>query len=146
MNILSNLKPAPGSKHKRKIIGRGGVHGRSSTRGGKGQTARSGDGSMNGFAGGQTPLVRLIPKRGFTNIFKKRYSIVNLETLERCFSEGETITPELLLEKGLIKDIKFPVKILADGGLTKKFVVKAHKFSENAVKKIKAVGGEISKI
>lgn len=142
MNILSQLKPARGSKHKRKVVGRGGVHGRSSTRGGKGQTARSGDASMGGFEGGQTPLARLIPKRGFRNIFRKEYSEVNVGLLEDIFESGATIDLEALFQKGVV-DKKLPVKILGSGNLTKKFHVKADKFSKSAAEKIKAAGGTV---
>ncbi len=141
MSLLSALKPAYGSKHKRKVVGRGGVHGRSSTRGGKGQTARSGDSSMNGFAGGQTPLARSIPKRGFNNIFRKEYSPVNVGELENLFDNGATVTTDELKKKGAVKR-NLPVKILGGGELKKQLKVKADGFSKSAAEKIKAAGGE----
>jgi len=142
MNVLSNLKPAHGSKHKRKVIGRGGAHGRSSTRGGKGQTARSGDASMKGFGGGQTPLVRLIPKRGFKNIFRKAHAIVNVGVLDNIFDENAEITPGHLIEKGVVKK-SLPVKLLGGGEVRKKFVIRVHEFSASAAEKIKSAGGTI---
>ncbi len=145
MSLLSQLKPANGSKHKRKVVGRGGVHGRSSTRGGKGQTARSGDASMNGFEGGQTPLVRLIPKRGFVNIFTKDYSLVNVGTLEALFENGAKIDRGALVQKGVIRN-GLPLKVLGGGNLTKKFDVRAEKFSKEAARKIKSAGGNVEEI
>ncbi|ERM91006.1 MAG: 50S ribosomal protein L15 [Caldanaerobacter subterraneus] len=141
---LHDLKPAEGSTKKKKRVGRGigSGHGKTSGRGHKGQNARSGGGVRPGFEGGQMPLTRRIPKRGFTNIFKKEYAIVNVGTLEERFEDGAEITPEVLIEKGIIKDVKDGVKILGDGELTKKFTVKAHKFSQSAVEKIQAVGGK----
>lgn len=141
---LHDLKPAEGSTKKKKRVGRGigSGHGKTSGRGHKGQNARSGGGVRPGFEGGQMPLTRRIPKRGFTNIFKKEYSIVNVGTLEERFEDGAEITPEVLIEKGIIKDVKDGVKILGDGELTKKLTVKAHKFSQSAVEKIQAVGGK----
>jgi len=141
---LHDLKPAEGSTKKRKRVGRGigSGHGKTSGRGHKGQKARSGGGVRPGFEGGQMPLTRRIPKRGFTNIFKKEYAIVNVGTLEERFEDRTEITPEVLIDNGIIKDIKDGVKILGDGELTKKFTVKAHKFSKSALKKIQAVGGK----
>jgi large subunit ribosomal protein L15 len=141
---LHDLKPAEGSTKKRKRVGRGigSGHGKTSGRGHKGQNARSGGGVRPGFEGGQMPLTRRIPKRGFTNVFKKEYVIVNVGTLEERFEEGTEITPEVLIDNGIIKDIKDGVKILGDGELTKKFTVKAHKFSKSALEKIQAVGGK----
>ncbi|AAM25417.1 large subunit ribosomal protein L15 [Caldanaerobacter subterraneus subsp. tengcongensis MB4] len=141
---LHDLKPAEGSTKKKKRVGRGigSGHGKTSGRGHKGQNARSGGGVRPGFEGGQMPLTRRIPKRGFTNIFKKEYAIVNVGTLEERFEDGAEITPEVLIEKGIIKDVKDGVKILGDGELTKKLTVKAHKFSQSAVEKIQAVGGK----
>jgi large subunit ribosomal protein L15 len=142
---LSTLKPASGATHRRKIVGRGGCHGRSSTRGGKGQTARSGDKSMNGFEGGQTPLVRLIPKSGFVPLPKVKTEIVSVGLLEKHFSSGETVDKKALFVKGLIKNENSRVKILGDGKISKKLTVSADGFSESAVKKITASGGEIKK-
>lgn len=140
---LHDLKPAEGARRDRKRVGRGigsGL-GKTSGRGHKGQKARSGGGVRPGFEGGQMPLTRRLPKRGFTNIFKKEYAIVNLDALNK-FEDGSTITPELLIETGIIKSIKDGVKILGDGELNKKFTIQAHKFSKNAIEKIQAVGGK----
>ena len=146
---LDLLYPAYGSKHRKKLLGRGrGTgHGGSSTRGGKGQTARSGEKERPGFEGGQMPLLRRIPKRGFSNSrFCEEYSIVNLGTLEKEFNSDTEINPEILYQRKLIKTNKLPVKILSDGTLTKKFTIKAHAFSKNAIKKIESVGGTVIKI
>ena len=141
---LHDLKPAEGARRERKRVGRGigSGHGKTSGRGQKGQKARSGGGVRPGFEGGQMPLIRRLPKRGFTNIFKKEYAIVNVGTLEERFEDGTVITPEVLIESGIIKDVKDGVKILGDGDLSKKFTVKAHKFSQSAIEKIQAVGGK----
>ncbi|ADD03189.1 ribosomal protein L15 [Thermoanaerobacter italicus Ab9] len=141
---LHDLKPAEGARREKKRVGRGigSGHGKTSCRGQKGQKARSGGGVRPGFEGGQMPLTRRLPKRGFTNIFKKEYAIVNVGTLEERFEEGAVITPEVLIESGIIKDVKDGVKILGDGDLNKKFTVKAHKFSQSTIEKIQAVGGK----
>jgi large subunit ribosomal protein L15 len=144
MISLSNLKPQHGARHRRKIIGRGegSGHGGSATRGGKGQTARSGDGKMTGFEGGQMPLVRRIPKRGFSNKrFRVEYAVVNLVSLEKHFDTGTEVSLKELKEKGLVKK-RLPVKILGTGGLTKSLTVKVDAFSESAIAKIKAAGGK----
>ncbi|MBI4838594.1 MAG: 50S ribosomal protein L15 [Nitrospirae bacterium] len=138
---LSDLSPAPGSTKKPKRVGRGigSGHGKTSCKGHKGQKARTGSGKGAGFEGGQMPLQRRLPKRGFTNIFKKQHSIVNLKSLSGL---SETvITPEILLEKGLIKNIKDGVKILGDGELKGALTVKAHYFSASAKEKITSAGG-----
>ncbi|MBI5195434.1 MAG: 50S ribosomal protein L15 [Nitrospirae bacterium] len=138
---LSDLSPVPGSTKKPKRVGRGigSGHGKTSCKGHKGQKARTGTGKGAGFEGGQMPLQRRLPKRGFTNIFKKQYSIVNLKSLSGL---SETvITPEILLEKGLIKNIKDGVKILGDGELKGALTVKAHFFSVSAKEKITGAGG-----
>lgn len=140
---LHDLKPAEGARKERKRVGRGigsGL-GKTSGRGHKGQKARSGGNVRPGFEGGQMPLTRRLPKRGFTNIFKKEYAIVNLSLLDK-FEEGTVVTPELLIEKGVIKKIKDGVKILGSGDLSKKLTVKAHKFSKSAINKIESVGGK----
>ncbi len=141
---LHNLKPAPGSRHRKKIVGRGegSGHGGQATRGGKGQTARSGDGKMTGFEGGQMPLVRRIPKRGFTNRFRLEYETVNVERLNGSFDAGAEITPDALKEKNLVKDTS-RIKILGDGEIKKAFTVKAHAFSKSASEKITASGGKV---
>ncbi|MBO8157486.1 MAG: 50S ribosomal protein L15 [Bacillaceae bacterium] len=140
---LHELKPAEGSRKKRNRVGRGMAsgNGKTSGRGHKGQKARSGGGVRPGFEGGQTPLFQRLPKRGFTNINRKEYAIVNLETLNR-FEEGTEITPELLLETGVISKLKSGVKILGNGKLEKKLTVKAHKFSASAKEAIEAAGGK----
>jgi large subunit ribosomal protein L15 len=138
---LSDLSPAPGSTKKPKRVGRGigSGHGKTSCKGHKGQKARTGSGKGAGFEGGQMPLQRRLPKRGFTNIFKKQHSIVNLKSLSGL---SETvITPEILLEKGLIKNIKDGVKILGAGELKSALTVKAHFFSASAKEKIISAGG-----
>ncbi|CAM3497482.1 50S ribosomal protein L15 [Hydrogenibacillus schlegelii] len=141
---LHELKPAPGSKRKRKRVGRGtsSGHGKTSGRGHKGQKARSGGGVRPGFEGGQNPLVRRVPKRGFSNApFKKEYAIVNVESLNR-FPDGAVVTPEDLLQARIIRDLKDGVKILGDGELTVRLTVRAHKFSKSAVEKIERLGGK----
>ncbi len=140
---LHNLKPSPGSKKNRKRVGRGSGSGQGTTagRGMNGQNSRSGGGTKPGFEGGQMPLYRRIPKRGFTNIFKKEYAIVNLETLNQ-FDDNEEVTVELLLDNKIIKKELDGVKILGNGELNKKLTVKAHKFSKTAKEKIEAVGGK----
>lgn len=139
---LHELKPAEGSNKKRKRVGRGiaSGHGKTSGRGHKGQNARSGGGVRPGFEGGQNPIYRRLPKRGFHNPNRKEYAIVNVSTLSR-FDEGTEVTPELLKQLGIIKNLKDGLKILGDGELTTKLHVKAHKFSKSAQEKITAVGG-----
>ncbi len=143
---LSDLSPIPGSKKKNKRVGRGSGsgHGKTSCRGHKGQKSRSGGGTRIGFEGGQMPLHRRLPKRGFTNIFRKQYGIVNLAALDRL-SDSE-VTPEVLIEKGLIKDIKDGIKVLGDGEIKKPLTVKAHAFSSSAKEKIIKAGGKIEVI
>lgn len=138
------LKPAPGARHRRKRVGRGigSGHGRYSERGIKGQNARSGGGVRPGFEGGQWPLYRRVPKRGFTNArFKREYAEVNLDQLARAFQPGEVVTPEALEERGLVRKMRDGVKVLAHGELDKPLVVRAHAFSRAAVAKIEAAGG-----
>jgi large subunit ribosomal protein L15 len=144
---LHELKPAPGSMKRRKIVGRGRGSGRGTTagRGGKGQTARTGSSIPAWFEGGQMPLIRRLPKRGFTNIFKKEYAIINIETLER-FEPGQEVTPELLVSQGLIRARNDGVKVLGAGALTKALTVYAHKFSQSASAKIEAAGGKVQVI
>ncbi|PDO11327.1 MAG: 50S ribosomal protein L15 [Candidatus Reconcilbacillus cellulovorans] len=140
---LHELKSAPGARHARKRLGRGigsGL-GKTSGKGHKGQNARSGGGVRPGFEGGQTPLYRRLPERGFVNIFKKEYSIVNVSELNR-FSDGAEVTPDVLIEAGLVKNVKDGVKILGEGELNVRLTVKAHKFSRSAVEKIEAAGGK----
>lgn len=138
---LNELKPAAGSRSKRLRKGRGlsSGHGFTSGRGTKGQKARGK--TRLGFEGGQMPLYRQIPKRGFTNINRKEYAIVNLTSLNK-FDDGTEVTPELLMESGLVKNAKSGIKILGSGKLEKKLTVKAHKFSASAVSAIEAAGGK----
>jgi large subunit ribosomal protein L15 len=140
---LHELRPAEGSTKDRKRRGRGQASGQGKTggRGHKGQGARAGGGVRPGFEGGQMPLYRRLPKRGFNNPFKKVWAIVNIDELNR-FEDGMTITPELLLESGVISKIVDGVKILGDGELLKKVTVQAHKFSQSAIEKIEAAGGK----
>ena len=138
---LNELKPAAGSRFKRLRKGRGlsSGHGFTSGRGTKGQKAHGK--TRLGFEGGQMPLYRQMPKRGFSKINRKEYAIVNLTTLNR-FDDGAEVTPAVLLENGVIKNVKSGVKILGNGKLTKKLTVKANKFSASAVKAIEAAGGK----
>lgn len=140
---LNDLRPAKGAKRDRRRVGRGPGSGRGKTagRGHKGQKSRSGYSRRFGFEGGQMPLVRRIPKRGFNNRFRIEYQVVNLRDLERVFGEGETVSPEHLIGKGLIGSGAEPVKILAAGELTKKLTVQAHRFSASAKAAIEKAGG-----
>ncbi|MEN6392072.1 MAG: 50S ribosomal protein L15 [Syntrophomonas sp.] len=144
---LEELKSPPGANKRVKRVGRGtgSGHGKTSTRGHKGQKARSGGGVRPGFEGGQMPLQRRLPKRGFTNIFKKEYAIVNVQDLN-IFLDNTEVTPELLQESGLINKYKDGIKILGNGELEKKLVVKAHKVSRQAEEKITARGGKVEVI
>ncbi|MGC9373342.1 MAG: 50S ribosomal protein L15 [Thermovirgaceae bacterium] len=142
---LHELRPAQGSTKKRKRIGqgKGSGLGKTSGKGHKGQNARSGGGVKPGFEGGQMPLSRRIPKRGFNNArFAKKWQIVNLSSLESFFEAGSEIGPKELHKRGLIRTLREPVKILADGDLTKTLTVRAHAFSGQAAAKIKAAGGK----
>ncbi|NLN15380.1 MAG: 50S ribosomal protein L15 [Tissierellia bacterium] len=147
---LHELRPNEGGGSKaRKRVGRGigsGL-GKTSGRGHKGQNARSGGGVRPGFEGGQLPLFRRLPKRGFTNIFAKEYAIINIEDLN-VFEDDTVVTPELLFEAGLVKKGKAVdgIKVLGNGEITKKLTVKAHKFSKSATEKIEAVGGKVEVI
>ncbi|MDM8533334.1 50S ribosomal protein L15 [Clostridiaceae bacterium HSG29] len=140
---LHELSPAEGSTKKRKRVGRGPGSGLRKTagRGENGQNSRSGGGTRPGFEGGQTPLFKRLGKVGFTNKFRKNYSILNVQALE-AYDDGDVITPELLLEEGMIKKLNDGVKILGDGELTKKITVKANKFSKSAIQIIEAAGGK----
>ncbi len=141
---LHNLKPAAGSTHRRKRVGRGmgSGHGKTSTRGHKGNKAR---GQINpNFEGGQTPLHRRLPQiRGFKPVNKKHYALVNIDKLEEIFVDGSVITPEGLIASGVLRDIHDGLKILGNGEVTKKFTVHAHKFSATAEEKLKAAGGTL---
>ncbi|HHY71870.1 MAG TPA: 50S ribosomal protein L15 [Bacillus bacterium] len=140
---LHELKPAEGSRKERNRVGRGMAsgNGKTSGRGHKGQGSRSGGGVRPGFEGGQMPLFQRLPKRGFTNINRKEYAIVNLETLNR-FENGTEVTPELLLETGVVSKLNAGVKVLGNGKLEKNLTVKAHKFSSSAKEAIEAAGGK----
>lgn len=144
---LHELEPATGSRKERNRVGRGIAtgNGKTSGRGQKGQKSRSGGGVRPGFEGGQNPLFRRLPKRGFTNINRKEYAIVNLDALNR-FEEGTEVTPALLVETGVVGNEKAGIKILGNGTLDKKLTVKAHKFSASAKAAIENVGGNIEVI
>lgn len=140
---LNELSPAPGSRRSRNRVGRGIATGNGKTcgRGHKGQNARSGGGVRPGFEGGQNPLYRRLPKRGFTNPTRKEYAIVNITDLNR-FSAGTEVTPKLLLQQGMLKKLLHGVKVLGNGDLSVKLTVKANKFSQSAIEKIEAAGGK----
>ena len=145
---LNNLKPAAGSTHKKKRVGRGPGSGLGKTagRGNKGQKSRSGYSSKVGFEGGQMPLQRRLPKRGFTNIFKKQWIEVTLATLESGFEAGDEITPETMHERGVIAKGKRDIVVLGTGELTKALTVSAHRFTAGARRKIEAAGGTVNVI
>jgi large subunit ribosomal protein L15 len=145
---LSNLRPAIGSTKNRKRIGRGAGSGtgKTSGKGHKGQNARSGGGAKPGFEGGQMPLQRRLPKRGFTPLDKKVYALVNLRDLQNLFEAGSVVDLEALGKAGLVNKIQDGIKILADGDLDKALTVKAHKFSKAAQQKIEAAGGKVEVI
>ena len=139
---LHELKPSEGSRKTRNRVGRGigSGNGKTAGKGHKGQNARSGGGVRPGFEGGQMPLFQRLPKRGFTNINRKEYAVVNLDKLNG-FAEGTEVTPELLLETGVISKLNAGVKILGNGKLEKKLTVKANKFSASAKEAVEAAGG-----
>jgi large subunit ribosomal protein L15 len=141
---LNSLSPAEGSTKNRKRIGRGvgSGHGKTSTKGHKGQKARSGGSIKAGFEGGQMPMQRRLPKRGFTPLTRKIYSIINIEQLE-CFENGTSLSLEDFVKHGLVKNLSDGVKILSNGELTKSLTVKAHKFSSAAKDRIIAAGGSV---
>ena len=143
---LNNLRPSEGSTHKKKRVGRGPGSGLGKTagRGNKGQKSRSGYSSKVGFEGGQMPLQRRLPKRGFTNIFKKQWIEVTLATLDRSFEAGEGVTPELMHERGVIAKGKRDVVVLGTGELTKALTVSAHRFTKSAREKIERAGGTVN--
>ena len=145
---LGNLVAPEGSRKERIRRGRGigsGL-GKTAGRGGKGQTARAGKGRPRGFEGGQSPLVRRLPKFGFNSPNKVYFDVININALESHFQSGETVTLEQLVEKGLIKSTKAMVKILGEGNLTKKLTVKAHSFSKSAIQKINQAVGQTEEI
>ncbi len=140
---LSNLRPAEGSKFPRKRVGRGpgSGNGKTAGRGYKGAQSRSGYKQKRGFEGGQMPLHRRVPKRGFNNIFRIEYVVVNLDSIAARFEAGAVVTPEALRECGLVSDRRSPIKVLARGDVAKALTVHAHKFSGKAAEKIAAAGG-----
>ncbi len=144
---LHELKSAEGSRKRRKRVGRGSSSGtgKTSGRGQKGQKARNTPGPYSWFEGGQTPLFQRLPKRGFTNKNRKEYTVINLDNLN-LFDEGTEVTPELLLESGVVRKIKTGVKVLAKGSVDRKLTVKAHKFSQAAQEAIEAAGGSVEVI
>src|ERR687895_2683112 len=145
---LNNLRPAKGSTHKKKRVGRGpgSGHGKTAGRGEKGQKSRSGYSSKLGFEGGQMPLHRRLPKRGFTNVFKKRWLEVSIAALDQHFQADEEVTPELLHERGIIKKAKYDVVVLGNGELSKALRISAHRFTRSAREKIERAGGAASVI
>jgi large subunit ribosomal protein L15 len=144
---LHQLKPAPGSRKKPMRVGRGPGSGKGKTcgRGEKGQKSRTGYSSKRGFEGGQMPLHRRLPKRGFTNIFRKHYRTLNVERLN-CFQAGTEVTPAVLQDAGLLQKGVLDVKILGNGELKVSLNVKAHKFTKSAIQKIEAAGGKAEEI
>ena len=145
---LSNLKPPKGAKHAKKRIGRGqgSGNGKTAGRGHKGAKSRSGFKFKRGFEGGQMPLHRRVPKRGFHNPFRVEYDVVNLDTLAARFEPGSVVTPELLRERGLVAGGARPVKVLARGDVDRALTIRAHKFSGKAAEKIAAAGGSAETI
>ena len=141
---LHEIKPAQGATRAQKRVGRGtgSGHGKTSTRGHKGQWARSGGGVRPGFEGGQMPLQRRVPKRGFVNIFGKEFSIVNVSALDQSFEDGAVVDIDALIEKGLVKKVLDGVKILGNGEISKKLTVQVNAYSEAAKQKIEAAGGK----
>ncbi len=151
-DILSNLKPAAGSRKRRKRIGRGqgSGHGGTSTRGHKGAGSRSGSGTRAWFEGGQMPLVRRVPKRGFHSPFRVEFQVVNVQSLEKLSAEGKIqngiVNPEVLVKLGLVKKATEPIKVLGNGELKAKLDVTAHAFSTSAAQKIETAGGKVQTI
>jgi large subunit ribosomal protein L15 len=145
---LSNLRPPKGAKHARKRVGRGpgSGHGKTASRGSKGAKSRSGFRFKRGFEGGQMPLHRRVPKRGFTNIFRVEYAVVNLDTLAEVFEAGSAVTPELLRERGLVRQARAPIKVLGRGEISKALTVRAHRFSGSAAEKIEKAGGSVERL
>jgi large subunit ribosomal protein L15 len=140
---IGTIQSPRGARKRRKRIGfgMGSGHGKTATRGSKGQKSRSGSRIRPGFEGGQMPLQRRLPKRGFTNIFKKRYAIVNLRDLAGL-SAGETVNPEVLIQRGIIRELDDGLKVLGDGELTSPLKISAHHFSKSALEKIAKAGGK----
>jgi large subunit ribosomal protein L15 len=140
---LNNLRPPRGAKHPKKRVGRGpgSGHGKTASRGHKGAQSRSGFRFKRGFEGGQMPLHRRVPKRGFHNPFRVEYAVVNLDVLAEVFDAGSAVTPDLLRQRGLVRETGALIKVLGRGDITKKLTIQAHKFSGSAAKKIEAAGG-----
>ena len=140
---LNNLRPPKGAKHAKRRVGRGpgSGHGKTASRGHKGAKSRSGHRFKRGFEGGQMPLHRRVPKRGFHNPFRIEYAVVNLDTLAEVFEAGSSVTPDLLRERGLVRKAQSKIKVLGRGDISKKLTVQAHKFSGKAAEKIAAAGG-----
>src|SRR5712691_4248015 len=145
---LNNLHPAKGSTHRKKRLGRGPGTGLGKTagRGEKGQKSRSGYSSKIGFEGGQMPLHRRLPKRGFTNIFKKQWIEISLEALEKHFTADDEVTPEVMHKRGLIKKAKHDIVVLGNGDIKKALKVSAHRFTKSAREKIEKAGGAVTVI
>jgi large subunit ribosomal protein L15 len=145
---LNNLHPAKGSTHKKKRVGRGpgSGKGKTSTRGEKGQKSRSGYSMKIGFEGGQMPLHRRLPKRGFTNIFKRRWIEVSLAALDKQFGVDDEVTPELMHARGIIKKAKHDIVVLGNGDISKSLKVSAHRFTKSAREKIEKAGGAVTVI
>jgi len=144
---LHEIRPKIKKKDKKRVgRGPGSGHGKTSGRGQKGQKARTGFELRPDFEGGQMPLTRRIPKRGFVNEFGKEYQIVNLEAIDRKFEKDEIVDPEILKERGLINKLSVPVKILGEGDLSKPLTIRAHKFSKQAIEKIKKIGAQFELI
>jgi large subunit ribosomal protein L15 len=145
---LNNLHPAPGSTHKKKRLGRGPGSGlgKTSGKGHKGQKSRSGYSSRPGFEGGQMPLQRRLPKRGFTNIFKKQWIEISLGKIEENFNAGDEVTPQILHDRGLIKKAKHDLVILGNGDISKSLKISAHRFTKTAKEKIEKAGGSATEI
>ncbi|TAK11604.1 MAG: 50S ribosomal protein L15 [Acidobacteria bacterium] len=140
---LNNLRPPKGAKHKKRRVGRGpgSGHGKTASRGNKGAKSRSGFRFKRGFEGGQMPLHRRVPKRGFHNPFRTEYAVVNLDTLGEVFDAGSDVTPDVLRERGLVREKRALIKVLGRGEISKKLTVRAHKFSGSAAEKITKAGG-----
>jgi large subunit ribosomal protein L15 len=144
---LSSLRPPRGSRHKKVRVGRGigSKLPKTAGAGNKGQKSRKGFSRRPGFEGGQMPLHRRIPKRGFTNIFRTEFAVLNVDRLN-AFSAGEVVTPELLVERGLVRRVTLPVKILGEGDLKAALTVRAHAFSKSAEQKITSAGGRVERL
>lgn len=144
---LNRLTPPKGANRKNKRVGRGmgSGHGKTATRGYKGQKSRAGTSIRPGFEGGQMPLYRRLPKRGFHNIFRKEYAVVNLEALAK-FKAGTTVDPDVLKKIGMVKNLRDGLKVLGNGELKNALTIRAHKFSKGAAEKIQKAGGTIEVI